>query len=103
MINHNLSSKPYEHSYLRLNDNRRKMIDEINKVIDELFNNNVRFLRDRLEEKTDSDAKWLSYVVKLFGTPEETLEFNKRFIDYCFQNNHKELLTEDVIFRFETN
>ena len=103
MFNHILNSKSYADAYIYLDENCRTKIDEINKVIDELFNNNVQFLRDRLEEKTDSDSKWLSYVVKLYGTPEDTLKFNKQFIDYCFQNNHKELLTEDVIFRFETD
>lgn len=88
--------------YDQLPPETKVLIGSIDKIISELFGHSLGICERKINIKSDLDSQWISYVLVLESVPEGTLAHNKRFIEYCLSHGLKNLLTSNVVFRFET-
>lgn len=80
----------------------KALIGSIDKTVSELFDQSLEIFERKINIKSDLDSQWISYVLVINSAPNSTLEHNKKFIEYCLSHGLKNLLTSDVVFRFET-
>ncbi len=88
--------------YDQLPPETKAIIGSIDKTISELFDKSLGVVERKINIKSDLDSQWISYVLVVESAPDGTLAHNKKFIEYCLSHGLKNLLTSDVVFRFET-
>lgn len=88
--------------YEQLLPETKALIGSIDKTVSELFDQSLNVFERKLNIKSDLDSQWISYVLVVESAPDGTLAHNKKFIEYCLSHGLKNLLTSNVVFRFET-
>ena len=88
--------------YEQLLPETKALIGSIDETVSKLFAQSLEVFERKIDIKSDLDSKWISYVLVIDSAPDRTLAHNKKFIEYCLSHGLKNLLTSDVVFRFET-